>query len=148
MEHTYPTSATGPAVSDPDAMVIDAARTGSEKSRIDFLRWLKGKCFRCGSTGHASAGCPNATEEKLCGYCKRPKHFKSVCQDKFMGLERNRGLKPARNQRMQEHAICSVDTSTDDEAQRKAAALDQIELKMKVLDAQRQELQELMKGFC
>ena len=64
-----------------------------------------------------------------------------------MGLERNRGLKPARNQRTQEHTIRSVDTSPDNEAERKAAALDQIELKMKALDAQRQELQELMKGF-
>lgn len=88
---------------DPYAMDIDAARAapaprtaGNGRSRADFVAALRGRCFGCGATGHNKADCTES-RNSTCRYCARRGHSDRVCQDRFMGLERNRGAqRPAR----------------------------------------------------
>ncbi|KAL1684459.1 hypothetical protein GGG16DRAFT_21886, partial [Schizophyllum commune] len=57
---------------------------------------LRGRCFGCGATGHNKADCTESCNS-TCRYCARRGHSDRVCQDRFMGLERNRGAQhPAR----------------------------------------------------
>jgi hypothetical protein len=79
---------------DPYAMDIDATRTGNGKSREEFLQRMRGRCFGCGSADHIKSNCNWKTEK--CRYCARSGHIEKVCQDKFMGTERNRGNNPRR----------------------------------------------------
>ncbi|KAI3998249.1 hypothetical protein K525DRAFT_214898 [Schizophyllum commune Loenen D] len=84
-------------------MDIDAARAapaprtaGNGRSRADFVAALRGRCFGCGATGHNKADCTES-RNSTCRYCARRGHSDRVCQDRFMGLERNRGAqRPAR----------------------------------------------------
>jgi hypothetical protein len=69
---------------DPNAMDVDAAKMGNGKTRLDYLRWMTGKCFGCGATDHTKSQ-GNHTRE-ICGHCHRLGHKEEVCQDKFMGI--------------------------------------------------------------
>ena len=80
--------------SDPNAMDIDALRSGSTRTRAQWLRSMMGKCFNCGSSQHSAtdkAKCP--AQGKHCSYCGRQGHFEVGCLDKFTGRERQRGLR-------------------------------------------------------
>jgi len=70
-------------------MDIDATRTGSGKTREDFLRAMRNRCFCCGGANHMKQQC--GQKETICNYCARKGHLDRVCQDKFLGLEKNRG---------------------------------------------------------
>jgi hypothetical protein len=83
---------------DPYAMDIDATRTGNGKTRDEFLKRMRGRCFGCGSADHVKGNC--SWKGESCRYCGRAGHLEQVCQDKFMGLERNRG-NSQRNPRQQ-----------------------------------------------
>ena len=82
--------------SDPHAMEIDANRMGNGNTRETFMARMRGRCYGCGGQGHEKRNCSH--RETTCHYCGRRGHLESVCQDKFMGLERNRGNKRPRQQ--------------------------------------------------
>ena len=63
---------------DSNAMEVDATRT-----REEFMRRMRGRCFGCGSTVHAKKD--GSHDRDLCMYCKRVGHREVVCMDKFMG---------------------------------------------------------------
>ena len=87
--NTTPASATSiPA--DPMAMQVDASRT-PHRSLNDFREVMKGRCYGCGQRGHVKTAC--RFKETQCNYCKRKGHIQGACQDRFMGLEQNRGLR-------------------------------------------------------
>ena len=73
-----------PPVADLAAIDIDAART-----RKEFMRHMHGKCFGCRSTTHTKRD--GSHKCNLCPYCKRIRHQKTVCMDRFLG--RLRGQK-------------------------------------------------------
>jgi hypothetical protein len=79
---------------DPYAMDIDATRTnstnsGNGKTRDEFLKLMRNRCFCCGASGHMKYQCSH--KDSTCNYCARKGHLDRVCQDKFLGLEKNRG---------------------------------------------------------
>ena len=90
------TAHTTPA--DPHAMDIDATHTSNGNTREAFLARMRGRCFGCGAQGHVKQNCPH--RETTCRYCGRRGHLEAVCQDKFMGLGRDRGRRqqPRRQQ--------------------------------------------------
>ena len=71
-------------------MDVDATSTGRSNTKEEFTRRMRGRCYGCGGN-HVKRNCQRARNE-MCIYCKRRGHFERVCQDKFMGLARNRGL--------------------------------------------------------
>ena len=82
---------------DPYAMDIDANRTSNGNTRDGFISRMRGRCYGCGSQSHEKRNCPQ--KDTVCRYCARRGHLEAVCQDKFMGLERNRGRRqPPRQQ--------------------------------------------------
>lgn len=82
-----------PASRDPYAMEVDAntTRAGNGNTRDGFISRMRGRCYGCGSQSHEKKSCPH--KEVTCHYCSRKGHLESVCQDKFLGLERGRGKK-------------------------------------------------------
>ena len=72
-------------------MDVDATSTGRSGTREEFLRRMRGRCFGCGNSNHNKRDC-NCARNSTCNYCKRKGHLEQVCQDKFMGLSRDRGL--------------------------------------------------------
>ncbi|KIK51559.1 hypothetical protein GYMLUDRAFT_143497, partial [Collybiopsis luxurians FD-317 M1] len=50
---------------------------------------MHGRCYGCGSQSHEKRNCPQ--KDTVCRYCACRGHLEAVCQDKFMGLEHNRG---------------------------------------------------------
>jgi len=87
------------AAVDPNAMEIDATRTQATRrpsapgpngrTREEFTRLMRGRCYGCGDTRHIkSAG--NHGGEK-CNYCARMGHRETVCQDRFLGHPKGRG---------------------------------------------------------
>ena len=80
-----------PATSDPNAMEIDASRQGPNgRSRDDFTQAMRGRCYGCGLRTHTKKDCKH--NKTQCNHCKRYGHLIAVCQDRFMGLEKDRGL--------------------------------------------------------
>ena len=89
------TSSPTTSVPDPYAMDIDASRTSpSGKTREEFMKAMRGRCFGCGQKGHSKRDGGHAGI--TCRYCARLGHYEHVCQDKYMGFERNRGNQPSR----------------------------------------------------
>jgi hypothetical protein len=78
-----------------DAVCVNAARNGSNKTRSDWLAAMRGRCFNCAGTTHLVCDkdhCPaNGTN---CGYCGGFGPFELGCQDKFLGLKRMRHVTP------------------------------------------------------
>ena len=75
------------------ATEIDAMRPGSNKSRQDFTRDYKGRCFGCGQKGHSKRDAVCPAKGKTCAYCFRTGHVEAACIDKYTGRERGQGLK-------------------------------------------------------
>ena len=65
-------------VADPNVMDVDATRTKEE-----FLRRMRGKCFGCGSATHTKKD--GHHERDICKFCQRVGHREPVCIDKFLG---------------------------------------------------------------
>ena len=83
--------ASGSGGRDPNAMDVDATTTGRTNTREEFMRRMRGRCYGCGGTNHAKREC-NRARNVTCNYCRRRGHLEKVCQDKFMGMSRGRGL--------------------------------------------------------
>lgn len=66
-----------PPARDPNAMEIDATRT-----RDEFNRLMRGKCYGCGSTAHVKKD--GGHDREICNYCRRAGHREVVCMDKFL----------------------------------------------------------------
>ena len=90
-------------VADPVAMNIDATRT-----REEFMRQMRGKCFGCGSAAHTKKD--GHHECDLCAYCKRPGHREGVCMDKFLGRPKSQRVAAV----LEEHAL---ETDLSEESQ-------------------------------
>ncbi|KAK1216696.1 hypothetical protein PQX77_020666 [Marasmius sp. AFHP31] len=67
---------------------------GNGKTREDFMRAMRNRCYGCGATDHTKAQGNHGQEQ--CHHCKRFGHRTSVCQDKFLGRMPGSGLRPAR----------------------------------------------------
>jgi hypothetical protein len=88
-QQSAPSQPRAPA-KDPYAMEIDASRPGpSGKSREDFFQVMRSHCFGCGGKGHSKSQCNR--KDVNCRYCARRGHNDSICQDRYLGLEKNRG---------------------------------------------------------
>ena len=71
---------------DPNAMEVDASRQSGPKekhTRKTFVTFMKGKCYRCGSTDHTKAN--RKHEQDICGHCKKVGHRSPACFNKYMG---------------------------------------------------------------
>ncbi|KAK1220911.1 hypothetical protein PQX77_016290 [Marasmius sp. AFHP31] len=67
---------------------------GNGKTREDFMRAIRNRCYGCGATDHTKAQGNHSQEQ--CHHCKRLGHRTSVCQDKFLGRMPGLGLRTAR----------------------------------------------------
>ncbi|KAK1222373.1 hypothetical protein PQX77_014786 [Marasmius sp. AFHP31] len=67
---------------------------GNGKTREDFMRAMRNRCYGCGATDHTKAQGNHGQEQ--CHHCKRLGHRTSVCQDKFLGHMPGLGLRTAR----------------------------------------------------
>ncbi|KAK1220190.1 hypothetical protein PQX77_017062 [Marasmius sp. AFHP31] len=67
---------------------------GNGKTREDFMRAMRNRCYGCGAIDHTKAQGNHGQEQ--CHHCKRFGHRMSVCQDKFLGRMPGLGLRPAR----------------------------------------------------
>jgi hypothetical protein len=105
---------------DPYAMDISAAQTSNGKTRDDFLARMRRRCYGCGSQSHEKKNCPH--RETTCRYCSRKGHLEAVCQDKFTGAERGRGLKKQTNRRQQISATSEAPFSLFPDEQVQVAA--------------------------
>ena len=56
------------------------------------MKAMQGRCFGCGQKGHNKRDGGHAGI--TCCYCARLRHYEHVCQDKYMGFDRNRGNQP------------------------------------------------------
>ena len=80
-----------PATSDPNAMEIDASQQGPiGRSCDNFTQAMRGRCYGCRLQNHTKKDCKH--NKTQCNHCKRYGHLVAVCQDRFMGLEKDRGL--------------------------------------------------------
>ena len=71
-----------PAARDPNAMEVDATRT-----RDEFNRLMRGKCYGCGSEAHVKKD--GGHDREVCNYCRRVGHREVVCMDKFLKKPRS-----------------------------------------------------------
>ncbi|KAK1219747.1 hypothetical protein PQX77_017522 [Marasmius sp. AFHP31] len=67
---------------------------GNGKTREDFMRAMRNRCYGCGATDHTKAQGNHGQEQ--CHHCKRLGHRTSVCHDKFLGRMPGLGLRTAR----------------------------------------------------
>ncbi|KAK1218162.1 hypothetical protein PQX77_019165 [Marasmius sp. AFHP31] len=67
---------------------------GNGKTRDNFMRAMRNRCYGCGATDHTKAQGNHGQEQ--CHHCKHFGHCTSVCQDKFLGRMPGLGLRPAR----------------------------------------------------
>lgn len=118
--HTTPFT---PAARDPNAMDVDATRT-----REDFNRFMRGKCYGCGSEAHVKKD--GGHDREICNYCRRAGHREVVCMDKF--------LKKPRSQR------ASATVEGEGEAQTAASTSTPSAVDTSVLLAQLMEQQKLL----
>ena len=79
---TYHTTSQAPS-KDPNAMEVDASRQKEEHNRRTYMAFMKGKCYRCGSTDHAKKD--RQHNQDICGHCKKVGHCSPVCFSKYMG---------------------------------------------------------------
>jgi hypothetical protein len=77
-QSSLPTAPFVSPTTEPVAMDLDATRT-----REEFLRRMRGRCFGCGSTAHARKD--GNHDRDLCTHCKRVGHREVVCMEKFVG---------------------------------------------------------------
>ncbi|KAK1228822.1 hypothetical protein PQX77_008131, partial [Marasmius sp. AFHP31] len=87
---TVPTHATQTVTNCPTTNPVE----GNGKTREDFMRAMRNRCYGCGATDHTKAQGNHGQEQ--CHHCKRFGHRTSVCQDKFLGCMPGLGLSPTR----------------------------------------------------
>lgn len=58
----------------------------SGKSYEDFMTWMNGRCFGCGSKDHRKR--EGGHDREICTFCQRVGHREDVCQSRFMGQAR------------------------------------------------------------
>ena len=96
---------------DPDAMQVDASRqqqqqpTKVQKTKADYMKFMQGKCFRCGSKEHTKKD--GHHERDVCNHCRKTGHRSPVCFTKYLG-------KPGK---MASAAMTSDSTSTTTNSQ-------------------------------
>jgi hypothetical protein len=80
------------ASSDPNAMQVDATRTGGtgnnnsngpKKDRASYMKHMQGKCYGCGSTQHTKKD--RGHEQDVCNHCGKVGHRSTVCFAKYIG---------------------------------------------------------------
>lgn len=94
----FPTAAPAAPAVDPFAMDVDViagtqtqGAAGGGKTKADYQRAMRGRCFGCGGGDHSRSTGNCRAKGVKCNYCKRPNHYEIVCEDKFCGRPRNRG---------------------------------------------------------
>ena len=112
-----------PAARDPNAMEVDATRT-----REEFNRLMRGKCYGCGSDAHVKKD--GGHDREICNYCRRVGHRELVCMDKF--------LKKPRSQR------AAATTEGEEEPQTAASTSNPAAVDTSALLAQLLEQQKLL----
>ena len=108
---------------DPNAMEVDATRT-----REEFNRLMRGKCYGCGSDAHVKKD--GGHDREICNYCRRVGHRELVCMDKF--------LKKPRSQR------AAATTEGEEEPQTAASTSNPAAVDTSALLAQLLEQQKLL----
>ena len=133
-------------------------RVGSKKTRMDWLRFMRGRCYGCGGTDHTKSSCSRVKPDILCSYCRRPNHFADVCMDKFMGLDKDRGLnaRGSGQQAPQARTVGAVETqlqqqqqqpSKEDKQMQLAAQLDNLDIKLKEINALKAQVEKEFADF-
>ena len=104
-----------PMSSDPVKMEVDATRT-----REEFLRQMRGRCFGCGSTAHTKKD--GNHEREVCKHCMRVGHREGVCLARYMGKPKSQ--KAAATQEEEEVVVedLSDDSLEEEEEEVKIAA--------------------------
>ncbi|EJF56768.1 hypothetical protein DICSQDRAFT_70917, partial [Dichomitus squalens LYAD-421 SS1] len=101
--HTTPFT---PPARDPNAMDINATRT-----REEFNRLMRGKCYSCGSTVHVKKD--GGHDRDICSYCRRVGHRETVCMDKFLKKPRSQKLAATEEGPEELQVAASMSTSAD-----------------------------------
>ncbi|EJF59605.1 hypothetical protein DICSQDRAFT_64916 [Dichomitus squalens LYAD-421 SS1] len=122
-----------PPSRDPNTMDINATRT-----REEFNRLMRGKCYGCGSTAHVKKD--GGHDRDICGYCRRIGHRETVCMDKF--LKKPRSQKLAATEEGPEEPQVAASTSTSAEAGATNALIAQLMEQQKALADQLASLQK------
>ncbi|EJF60333.1 hypothetical protein DICSQDRAFT_137645 [Dichomitus squalens LYAD-421 SS1] len=122
-----------PPTRDPNAMDIDATRT-----REEFNRLMRGKCYGCGSMAHVKKD--GGHNWDICGYCRRVGHRETVCMDKF--LKKPRSQKLAATEEGPEEPQVAASTSTSADAGATNALIAQLMEQQKALADQLASLQK------
>ena len=104
-------------------MEVDATRT-----REEFNRLMRGKCYGCGSDAHVKKD--GGHDREICNYCRRVGHRELVCMDKF--------LKKPRSQRV------AATTEGEEEPQTAASTSNPAAVDTSALLAQLLEQQKLL----
>ncbi|EJF61810.1 hypothetical protein DICSQDRAFT_136328 [Dichomitus squalens LYAD-421 SS1] len=117
----------------PNAMDIDATRT-----REEFNRLMRGKCYGCGSTAHVKKD--GGHDRDICNYCRRVGHRETVCMDKF--LKKPRSQKLAATEEGPEEPQVAASTSTSADAGATNALIAQLMEQQKALADQLASLQK------
>ncbi|KAL0061601.1 hypothetical protein AAF712_011570 [Marasmius tenuissimus] len=65
--------------------------TGNGRTREDFVKAMRGKCYGCRASDHTKAN-GNHRQDK-CNYCAHPGHRSNVCQDKYLGRAPGGGIR-------------------------------------------------------
>ena len=73
---------------DPDAMQVDAScqqqqPTKGQKNKAEYMKFMQGKCFRCGSKEHTKKD--GHHERDICNHCRKMGHRSPVCFTKYLG---------------------------------------------------------------
>jgi Retrotransposon gag protein len=83
-------SQSGTTSSNPDAMQVDATRQQpqsggkpGQKTKAEYMKWMQGKCFGCGSKDHAKKD--GKHERDVCNHCGKTGHRSNVCFTKYLG---------------------------------------------------------------
>ena len=76
------------AARDPDVMKVDAScqqqqPTKGQKTKAEYMKFMQGKCFGCGSKDHTKKD--GHHERDVCSHCGKTGHRSPVCFTKYMG---------------------------------------------------------------
>jgi hypothetical protein len=120
---------------DPDAMDIDAAKTGKPNMGDWMVKW-KGCCKKCGSNSHKSTDVDHSRE--LCKYCGVTGHTDLVCVSKFLGKDPKKKKKDG-----QKINAASTDSTSAASTSHlvSPAALENLQRQVAELQTQKQDLE-------
>jgi hypothetical protein len=70
---------------DPNAMDVNAAKTGSNGKTLDgYNKFMSGCCYGCSDRGHVNKDGNHRGD--LCSHCAKIGHWKEVCKEQFFGV--------------------------------------------------------------